>query len=99
MVTNLLIIFGQVAFDRGYCILTMMTLNPPSASPNKLFLSAPSSVIASSAITSRYMDNDTVIHHLDYLHDTSVILKQKSRSFWTASSIFEGPLRVDLINL
>ena len=98
LMTNLLVIFGHVAFDRGYCIVTMTTVNSAYTSSG-FFSSAPFSVIASCAFTSSYVDNKTVIHQLDLLRDTSVILKRKSRSFWTASSIFEGPLRVDLINL
>jgi len=77
LITNILVVSGQIAFDRGYSILTITTFNSPYASPNP-FLSAPISVVASCGFTSRYMDNRQVMHRLDALRHTNVISKQKT---------------------
>ncbi|KAH7079291.1 Lycopene beta-cyclase [Paraphoma chrysanthemicola] len=91
LVTNMLIVFGQLAFDNALAVLyTFPTLfpNPPNLPPPAVLMSA---LLASSSNYDRA--------RLVGLQEAVQRLKRKSRSFYLASSTFPGPLRADLLLL
>ncbi|KAH7381646.1 Lycopene beta-cyclase [Pyrenochaeta sp. MPI-SDFR-AT-0127] len=91
LVTNTLIVFGQLAFDNALAVLytfpKLFTNPPPLPSPALLMraLLTPCSVYDDARLTG--------------LRDAVHRLKRKSRSFYLASSTFPGPLRTDLLLL
>ena len=91
LVTNILIVFGLVAFDNAYTILQTF--------PN-LFISMPelpSPLLLIQALivpTSVYSDD-----RIEGLQQALSRLRAKSRSFYLASGVFQGRLRIDLILL
>lgn len=91
MVTNMLIVFGLVAFDN-----TLATLNAfPDVFPHVPAL--PSPVLLTKALlhpVSLY-DDDRIAG----LTEAVARLRRKSRSFFLASGAFQGRLRIDLIIL
>ncbi|KAH7078593.1 Lycopene beta-cyclase [Paraphoma chrysanthemicola] len=91
LVTNMLIVFGQLAFDNALAVLyTFPTLfpNPPNL---------PSPAVLMSALLVPSSDYDRA--RLVGLQEAVQRLKRKSRSFYLASSTFPGPLRADLLLL
>jgi 15-cis-phytoene synthase/lycopene beta-cyclase len=91
LVTNTLIVFGQLAFDNALAVLyTFPTLFP---SPPSL----PSPALLMRALWVQPTDYDAA--RLAGLQDAVLRLKRKSRSFYLASSTFPGPLRADLLLL
>lgn len=91
LVTNTLIVFGQLAFDNALAVLyTFPTLFP---SPPNL----PSPALLVQALLVSPFDYDA--ERLAGLQDAVQRLKRKSRSFYLASSTFPGPLRSDLLLL
>ncbi|CAG5177858.1 uncharacterized protein ALTATR162_LOCUS8413 [Alternaria atra] len=91
LVTNSLIVFGQLAFDNALAVLyTFPTL---FAKPSLL----PSPAVLMRALLtpcSKY-DNARLVGLTEAVHR----LKRKSRSFYLASATFPGPLRADLLLL
>jgi 15-cis-phytoene synthase/lycopene beta-cyclase len=91
LVTNMLIVFGQLAFDNALAVLyTFPKLFP---SPPNL----PSPVMLMRALLISPANYDAA--RLAGLQDAVLRLKRKSRSFYLASSTFPGPLRADLLLL
>ena len=91
LLTNVLIVFGLIAFDNAYAILqTFDSLFPivPSI-PSPILL-----VRALLAPSSAY-DDDRIAG----LQQALARLREKSRSFYLASGVFQGRLRIDLILL
>ncbi|PVH97605.1 Lycopene beta-cyclase [Periconia macrospinosa] len=91
LATNMLIVCGQVAFDNALCVLyTFPNIFPdPPVVPSPLVL-----IKALVASRSRYDEN-----RLAGLEDAVSRLKRKSRSFYLASSTFQGQIRSDLLLL
>lgn len=91
LVTNMLIVFGQLAFEVALSVLyTFPNLFPePSPLPSPLVL-----MQALLTPTSKY-DEERLLG----LQEAIIRLKSKSRSFYLASSMFRGLLRSDLILL
>ena len=87
----MLIVFGLVAFDNAYAILQtfdgLFPKVPPLPSPLLL-------VRALLVPTSKYDDN-----RIEGLQQALARLKAKSRSFYLASGVFQGRLRIDLMLL
>ncbi|KAL8929749.1 MAG: hypothetical protein Q9172_000306 [Xanthocarpia lactea] len=91
LVTNTLIVFGLVAFDNALAILNtfphLFPTVPPLPSPVQL-------VKALLVSPSRYQDERIL-----GLQEALERLRKKSRSFYLASGVFQGRLRIDLILL
>lgn len=91
LVTNSMIVFGSCAFDNAIAILDAFPdlfpevpgMPPPLLMLKSLFRS-----------TSKY-DQE----RLDGLQNALTVLSKKSRSFYLASGVFNGRLRIDLILL
>ena len=91
LVTNVLIVFGLIAFDNALAILQTF----PSVFPSVPLL--PSPVLLVRALitpTKAYDDN-----RIEGLQQALARLKAKSRSFYLASGVFQGRLRIDMILL
>jgi 15-cis-phytoene synthase/lycopene beta-cyclase len=91
LVTNTLIVFGQLAFDNALAVL--YTFPALFSSPPNL----PSPALLMRALLTSPNDYDAA--RLAGLQDAVLRLKRKSRSFYLASSTFPGPLRADLLLL
>jgi 15-cis-phytoene synthase/lycopene beta-cyclase len=91
LVTNTLIVFGQVAFDNALAVLYTF----PSLFPNPPVLPSPAHLMQALWISPFDYDAE----RLAGLQDAVLRLKRKSRSFYLASSTFPGPLRTDLLLL
>lgn len=91
LVTNTLIVFGMVAFDRGLAVLYTFPERFPNApqtpSPGFLF----------KALFTDPAKYDMV--RVKGIREAVVTLRRKSRSFYLASSVFPGRLRIDLVLL
>jgi 15-cis-phytoene synthase/lycopene beta-cyclase len=91
LVTNTLIVFGQLAFDNALAVLyTFPKLFP---SPPNL----PSPLLLMRALLISPADYDAA--RIAGLQDAVLRLKRKSRSFYLASATFPGLLRADLLLL
>ncbi|KAF8309327.1 terpenoid synthase, partial [Clavulina sp. PMI_390] len=98
VLTNIQVTFGQIAFDKCYNLVLAHNITNPS-DVRSLSLSKPVTwlYLIKQAISPEMTRN---IHGaIDRLIKAQGVLKGKSRSFSIASSVFEGTLRVDLINL
>lgn len=91
LVTNVLIIFGLVAFDNAFAILTTF----PQHFPKVPTLPSPLTLIQALLLSSNAYDDDRI----DGLIQALARLRAKSRSFYLASGVFQGRLRIDLILL
>lgn len=91
LITNVLIVFGLIAFDNAVAILHAFPSLFPEVSP----LPSPLLLIRALLIPSHAYDLDRIIG----LRQALARLKAKSRSFYLASGVFEGRLRIDLILL
>lgn len=91
LATNILIVFGLVAFDHALAILytfpTLFPIVPQCPSPGML-------VRALLTDTCKYDS-----HRISGIKEAAKRLGGKSRSFYLASSVFHGRLRIDLILL
>lgn len=91
LVTNVLIVFGLVAFDNAYAILQTF----PGLFPTLPSLPSPVLLVRALLVSSGDYDDDRIIG----LQQALARLRAKSRSFYLASGAFEGRLRSDLILL
>ncbi|KAK5098028.1 hypothetical protein LTS08_006783 [Lithohypha guttulata] len=91
LVTNSMIVMGSCAFDNAAAILDAF----PSLFPNVPGMPSPLLMLQGLfTSTSRY-DQDRLVG----LRNALVVLSKKSRSFYLASGVFSGRLRIDLILL
>lgn len=91
LVTNTLIVFGQIAFDNALCVLYTFPHLFPDPSP----LPSPATLMRAITTPASKYDEDRIIG----LQEAVARLKKKSRSFYLASSTFQGQLRMDLLLL
>ena len=93
LVTNILIVFGLVTFDYAVALMTAFPKLFPDCHARtpiaKLLKSG-----AAALCTRRFPEDEyaSIAISID-------LLRRKSRSFYLASSVFEGRLRLDLISL
>lgn len=91
LITNTLIVFGQLAFDNALSIVYTF----PRLFPEPPVLPSPATLLtALFTSTSRYDEA-----RLTGLQEAVARLKRKSRSFYLASSTFQGQIRSDLMLL
>ncbi|KAH9868221.1 hypothetical protein J1614_007293 [Plenodomus biglobosus] len=91
LVTNVLIVFGQLAFDNALAVLCAF----PHLFPDPPLLPSPATLIRSLLTPCSEYDDA----RLTGFREAASRLKRKSRSFYLASSTFQGPLRMDLLLL
>lgn len=91
LVTNVLIVFGLIAFDNAFAILQSF----PSLFPTIPTLPSPVLLIRALLIPTASYDDDRI----EGLQQALGRLRAKSRSFYLASGVFQGRLRVDLVLL
>jgi 15-cis-phytoene synthase / lycopene beta-cyclase len=91
LVTNTLIVFGQVATDHALAILTVF----PECFPAEPAVPDPLVLIKALLLPRKCYDS----RRLKGIQDAVGRLKSKSRSFYLASAAFEGRLRLDLLLL
>jgi 15-cis-phytoene synthase/lycopene beta-cyclase len=91
LITNTLVVFGQVATDHSLSILTAFPDRFPNVPP------IPDPWMLMSALLLPRTNYDA--RRLKGMTDAVNRLKAKSRSFWLASAAFEGRLRLDLLLL
>ena len=86
-----MIVFGQIAFDHAVATLDAFPDTFPTVTQ------CPSPIVAMKALflPVSTFDSSRVSAFSDAMHR----LKQKSRSFYLASSMFDGRLRIDLVLL
>lgn len=92
LATNTLIVFGLVAFDNALAILHTFPSLFPDPAPQ-----LPSPVVLMQALFASPKRYDEA--RLEGLREAVHRLKRKSRSFYLASSTFQGLLRTDLLLL
>ena len=91
LVTNVLIVFGLIAFDNALAILQTF----PSLFPSVPTLPSPI-LLVYALLTPTNAYDDT---RIEGLQQALARLKAKSRSFYLASGVFQGRLRIDMILL
>ena len=91
LATNVLIVFGLVAFDNAYAILQTF----PSLFPILPALPSPLLLIEALLVSPNLYDEE----RLGGLNEALGRLRAKSRSFYLASGVFQGRLRIDLVLL
>lgn len=91
LVTNVLIVFGLTAFDNALAVLNTF----PDRFESRTGLPSPLTLVKSLLLPLAQYDQQKI----DGLREALARLKKKSRSFYLASGVFEGQLRVDLILL
>ena len=91
LATNLLIVFGLVAFDNSLAILQAF----PSLFADVPYLPSPVLLIEALLKPTSEYDERRIVG----LREALERLRKKSRSFYLASSVFQGRLRIDLILL
>ncbi|KAF2724707.1 terpenoid synthase [Polychaeton citri CBS 116435] len=89
--TNSLIVCGLVAFDNAVAVLNAF----PAHFPHVRGLPSPFQLIQALTLPAAAYDDDRILA----LQQSVDRLKHKSRSFYLASSTFQGRLRIDLIIL
>lgn len=92
LVTNTLIVFGMVAFDNALAILHTFPSLFPDPAPQ---LPSPLVLMQALFVSPKKYDDA----RLEGLREAVHRLKRKSRSFYLASSTFQGLLRTDLLLL
>lgn len=91
LITNVMIVFGLVAFDNALAILQTF----PHLFPNIPPIPSPLLLFRALLIPTSSYDTNRIIG----IQQAASRLQRKSRSFFLASSTFEGCLRIDLILL
>lgn len=91
LVTNMLIVFGQLAFDNALAVINAF----PDLFPDTSSLPSPWVLVRSLLISAAKYDRS----RLRGLREAVGRLKKKSRSFYLASSTFQGQIRTDLLLL
>lgn len=91
LITNLMIVFGQVAFDNALAILSTF----PSDFPTSSTTPPPSVLLRALFTPAAQYDEDKITG----LKEAVQRLKKKSRSFYLASGTFQGQIRTDLLLL
>lgn len=92
LITNTLIVFGLVAFDNALAVLHTFPALFPNPAPQ---LPSPLVLLQALFVSPKRYDDA----RLEGLRDAVDRLKRKSRSFYLASSTFQGLLRTDLLLL
>ena len=93
LATNTLIVFGSLAFDNSIAIIDAFPTLFPDHKPGTM----PSLQLLVKALLIPSSKYDSA--RLGGLRNALRVLSQKSRSFYLASGVFTGPLRIDLILL
>nr|OQO28657.1 Bifunctional lycopene cyclase/phytoene synthase [Rachicladosporium sp. CCFEE 5018] len=88
LLTNCLFVFGLVAFDNAMAVLNTF----PAHFPRIPSLPSPALLVRALLLPAAAYDDDRILG----LHQSVKRLKKKSRSFYLASSTFQGRLRIDL---
>ena len=91
LVTNILIVFGLVAFDNAVAIIDAF----PDIFPEHHCLPSPALLIKALLLTPQAFDEERILG----MRQAFQRLKSKSRSFYLASGTFQRRLRIDLILL
>lgn len=91
LTTNLLIVFGLVAFENALAVMEAF----PALFPELSDLPSPVILIQALLTDPAKYDNE----RMQGIQEAVVRLQKKSRSFYLASSVFSGRLRIDLILL
>lgn len=91
LLTNTMIVFGQLAFDNALAILAAFPGQLPECPP----LPPPRLLARALALPVSQYDEDRIVG----LKEAVARLKKKSRSFYLASSAFQGQIRTDLLLL
>ncbi|KAL8728363.1 MAG: hypothetical protein Q9181_005364 [Wetmoreana brouardii] len=91
LVTNILIVFGLVAFDNALAILSTF----PTLFPTVPSLPSPIQLVKALMVAPSQYDDERIIGSQQALER----LRKKSRSFYLASGCFQGRLRIDLVLL
>jgi len=91
LVTNVLIVFGLVAFDNAHAILQTF----PNLFPTIPKLPSPVLLVRALLVCASAYDDDRIVG----LQQALARLRAKSRSFYLASGVFQGRLRTDLVLL
>lgn len=91
LVTNVLVTWGAYAFDNAVAILDTF----PNLFPSRSSMPSPILMIKSLVVSTYDYDQD----RLNGLQNALDVLAKKSRSFYLASGVFSGRLRIDLIIL
>ncbi|KAL6712541.1 hypothetical protein ACN47E_000418 [Coniothyrium glycines] len=91
LLTNTLIVFGQIAFDNALAVLYTF----PHLFPDPPLVPSPVTLMRALLTSCTEYDEARIIG----LREAVVRLRRKSRSFYLASSTFQGPLRSDLLLL
>lgn len=91
LVTNSMIVMGSCAFDNAVAILDAF----PALFPSVPGMPPPQLMLRSLFTSTSKYDQDRIIG----LENALTVLSKKSRSFYLASGVFGGRLRIDLILL
>jgi len=91
LATNALIVFGLVAFENAMAVVETF----PSFFPELSDLPSPVQLIQGLMLDPAKYDNERIRG----IEEAVIRLQKKSRSFYLASSVFSGRLRIDLILL
>lgn len=91
LVTNILIVFGLIAFDNAFAILQTF----PNLFPAIPELPSPYLLVRALLVPNSAYDDGRI----QGLQQALTRLRAKSRSFYLASGVFQGRLRIDLILL
>ena len=91
LITNTLVVFGSCAFDNAIAIIDAF----PKQFPHRPGTPSPALMIKSLILPTANYDDE----RLHGLHNALKVLAKKSRSFYLASGVFAGRLRLDLILL
>jgi 15-cis-phytoene synthase/lycopene beta-cyclase len=91
LVTNILIVLGLVAFENAVAILEIF----PDIFPALPVLPSPALLVEALLLDPSKYDDERILG----IQEATDRLRKKSRSFYLASSVFPGRLRIDLILL
>jgi 15-cis-phytoene synthase / lycopene beta-cyclase len=91
LITNTLVVFGSCAFDNAIAIIDAF----PDQFPHRPGFPSPALMVKSLMYPTKEYDEK----RLRGIHNALKVLAKKSRSFYLASGVFTGRLRLDLILL